>query len=176
MAVPELTLIAGLESPQLCCCHLTPVLSCPVLSCLVHCAPAQAWTLALAWVVLLQLPALYCRHRVAILSVLRLLLAWVGSQSSSCMHSQLLSPKQAQNSPVLAMLVQLLLVTNTVHIPMLAVRLPMPMLLQLLLTAVQPALLFMGGITRGKRTGGMQGCNWVYQLHARVRCMGVAVR
>lgn len=106
----------------------------------------------MAWVWLLQQQAaLYCRHRIAIPSVLRLLLALVGAQTTRRMQMQLHGPAEVQQPlPVFAAGMQLLLLTNTVHIPMLAVRLPMPMLLQLLLTAAQPAMLLAGGVVRGE--------------------------
>lgn len=112
----------------------------------------QAWLLALSWVLLLQLPKLYTRNRLVILTVLRLLMAWAASKSNNCcLQAQLHNPLQAQEaSAAFTMFVQLLLVTNTVHIPMLAVRLPMPILLQLLLLSAQPVLLVWGGMTQGE--------------------------
>jgi hypothetical protein len=117
----------------------------------------QAWLLALSWVLLLQLPTLYTHNRLVILTVLRLLMAWAASKSNNCcLQAQLHNPLQAQEgSAAITMFVQLLLVTNTVHIPMLAVRLPMPILLQTLLTAAQPVLLVWGGMTQGEPQLGM---------------------
>jgi hypothetical protein len=127
----------------------------------------QAWLLALSWVLLLQLPKLYKHNRLIILTVLRLLMAWAASASNNCcLQAQLHNPLQAQeSSAVVTMFVQLLLVTNTVHIPMLAVRLPMPILLQLLLTIAQPVLLVWGGMTQGepKMSDSRSAC-WVTLL------------
>jgi hypothetical protein len=103
-------------------------------------------------VLLLQLPKLYGRYRVCLLTVLRLLIAVASTKTSSwCLQAQGYAAGTARESSLTStLLVQLLLATNTVHIPLLAVRLPMPILLQLLLTAAQPLLLLWAGITRGE--------------------------
>lgn len=110
-------------------------------------ALSAAWALALSWIVLLQLPKLYTHNRLLILTVLRLLMAYAASTASSCgRQEELPNPQDQEAIPASSMLMQLLLLTKSVHIPMLAVRLPMPILLQLLLTAVQPLLLLWAGI------------------------------
>lgn len=110
----------------------------------------QAWALALSWVVLLQLSKLYTHNRLLILTVLRLLMAYAASKAGSVRLQDDVANQQEQEAfPASSMLMQLLLLTKSVHIPMLAVRLPMPILLQLLLTAVQPVLLLWGGIASG---------------------------
>lgn len=118
----------------------------------------QAWALALSWVVLLQLPKLYMHNRLLILTVLRLLMAYTASKARTCcLQANVANPQEQEVFPASSMLMQLLLLTKSVHIPMLAVRLPMPILLQLLLTAVQPVLLLWGGIASGGSGG--EHCN-----------------
>lgn len=114
----------------------------------------QAWSLAVVWVLLLQLPKLYGQYRVCLLTMLRILVAIASTKTSSwCLQAQAYASGAARESSLTStLLVQLLLATNTVHIPLLAVRLPLPILLQLLLTAAQPLLLLWAGITRGERT------------------------
>ena len=89
------------------------------------------------------------------LTTIRLLLIWATSKlysvSSLCPQGQPQDPKQA--SPVLATLLDLLMVTKTVYIPVLAMRLPMPLLLQPVLILVQPLVMLWEGMAAGEGAG-----------------------
>lgn len=111
---------------------------------------AQAWSCALAWLLLLRRAKLYSRYRLWILTVLRLSMACVALQCTSSLQVQLRSAQQPQDSSrAFVLIMQLLLVTNMVHIPMVAIRLKMPMVLQLVLTALQPLAMLWSGILQG---------------------------
>lgn len=111
------------------------------------------------WLVLLQFPAFYNRHRVLVLCAVRLVVGFaclhatsssgggtidsssgILASTQSSAGGQRQQPFEGYEWPALMLLVQLLLASNTAHVAVEAARLPLPWLAQCMLVACKPII------------------------------------